>query len=46
VLSYNDSSNIRRLFKEFKILELKTLYNNTSNNQTKQELLILNYNPK
>jgi DNA adenine methylase len=46
VLSYNDSSNIRSIFKEFKIIELKTLYNNTSNNQTKQELLILNYNPK
>jgi DNA adenine methylase len=46
VLSYNDSSNIRRLFKEFKIIELKTLYNHMSHNQTKQELLILNYNPK
>ena len=45
-LSYNDSSNIRSIFKEFKIIELKTLYNNESNNQTKQELLILNYNPK
>jgi len=46
VLSYNDSSNIRSIFKEFKIIELKTLYNNESNNQTKQELLILNYNPR
>lgn len=42
-ISYNDSSNIRRIFKDYKIIELKTIYNNQSFNKAKQELFITNY---
>jgi tetratricopeptide (TPR) repeat protein len=44
LLSYNDSANIRKLFKDFYIYELKIAYNtNKDTNLIKTELLITNY---
>jgi DNA adenine methylase len=43
MLSYNDSENIRELFKQYKIKEIKTLYNLLSKKQEKTELVITNY---
>ena len=45
LLSYNDSPNIRELFKNFKIETIKTSYEHTQNTErrTKNELLISNY---
>jgi DNA adenine methylase len=42
-LSYNDSAHIRQLFKDYKIIELKTIYNSNSFNKARQELFITNY---
>lgn len=42
-ISYNDSHNIRQIFKDYKIVDLKTIYNNKSLNNAKQEIFITNY---
>lgn len=43
MLSYNDSDVIRKLFKEYKIKEIKTIYNMLSEKREKIELVITNY---
>ena len=45
LLSYNDSPNIRELFKNYKIETIKTIYEQTQNTEKriKNELLISNY---
>lgn len=43
MLSYNDSNNVRNLFKEYKIEEIKTVYNNLTAKREKTELVITNY---
>ena len=43
MLSYNDSDVIRNLFKQYKIKEIKTFYNQLSKKREKTELVITNY---
>ena len=48
MLSYNDSVNIREIFKEYNIIEIKTNYqsaviNKHSRNMKRIELVITNY---
>ena len=47
LLSYNDSSNIRNIFKEFNIKTIKTAYGKTQHigGRTVNELIITNYTP-